>query len=360
MWNIKKNLFRLSSIDIHKVAEDLAGDREEDKVKLSQSDEEGCTDIVVSYMQSEKLLESDDEGMANLLMLNDVVNRVIFSVEAPIDESCDGDVHANPCLSTMSPQQITHLGEEHLHRERASGRQSSLQSNPERGGTTRTLHRNVLLQVNDLPVDLPEETVTTKKLKSKLRNRRLPHESTEPTQRPDTSDSEGEDGVPCYWLRIPEREQRHTNLPIHLPNQHQQSGTHSREETHVEPGREVENETDEDNHTEMDLPQLNNDTAEMPQGTIREEAVPSHPSDFKVPLRQSTRERRPPSMFTYPSLGQPTFLSSSHSKCRQSTANVLDLPYQSMSIHPTFPTTLHQSISIPTCHTPHPLFLNSY
>ena len=185
--------------------------------------------------------------------------------------------------------------------------------NPERGGPTRTLHRNVLLQVNDLPVDLPEETVTTKRLKPQQRNRRLPHESTEPTQRPDTSDSEGDDGVPCYWLRIPEREQRHTNLPIHLPDQRQQSGTHSREETHVEPGREVENETDEDNHmdnhtdVEMDLPQLDNDTAEMPQRPIRTEAAPSHPSDFQVPLRHSTRERRPPPMFTYPSLGQPTY-----------------------------------------------------
>ena len=61
----------------------------------------------IAYMQSEKLLESDDEGMAHLLTLNDVVNRVIFSAEMPTVGSCDGDVNANHCLSTMSPQQIT-------------------------------------------------------------------------------------------------------------------------------------------------------------------------------------------------------------------------------------------------------------
>ena len=59
--NIKKNLFRLSSTDIHKVAEDLAGDQEEDKVKLRESDEEGCTDFVVAVVKSEGKKAADTQ-----------------------------------------------------------------------------------------------------------------------------------------------------------------------------------------------------------------------------------------------------------------------------------------------------------
>lgn len=105
VWNIKKNLFRLSSIDIYNVARDLAAS-EADQDKLSLHDEEGCTDFVVAYMQSQNLLDSDDEGMAQLLMLNDVVNRVIASVDMPTNGSRDVDVHANPSPSTVNTDHV--------------------------------------------------------------------------------------------------------------------------------------------------------------------------------------------------------------------------------------------------------------
>ena len=73
---------------------------------------------------------------------------------------------------------------------------------PETGGrATRTLHRNLLLQVNDLPIEPPQKPITTAR-ESHKRAKRC-SEPPEQTQSPDTSDSEEEDGVYRYWLRIP-------------------------------------------------------------------------------------------------------------------------------------------------------------
>lgn len=107
VWGIKKNLFRLSGADIYKVAMDLATDSE-DQAKLSPSDEENCIDFVIAYMLSKKLLEREDEGIAELMMLNDLVNRVMESdanvhIEVANVVSPDDDVHnhSNPFIGNL-------------------------------------------------------------------------------------------------------------------------------------------------------------------------------------------------------------------------------------------------------------------
>ena len=183
---------------------------------------------------------------------------------------------------------------------------------PERGGSSRTLHRNLLLQVNDLPVEPSDDPATAKKSKSLKRTTHFAVQKAEQqAHNSGISDSEEEDEMSGYWLRIP-ADQMRANVPVHRPNR-PPSETHLSKETHGEPERRTDDETDANpiNHTdadyEADLSQIRNNTPEMSQAAHHKEDVQLPPVDYHVPLRRSTRERRPPSLFTYPSLGQPTY-----------------------------------------------------
>jgi hypothetical protein len=81
VWNIKKNLYRLSCDDVYKLAKDIASDSSQD---LESSDEESCVNYILYYMQSDTLLESEDEGMSDLLMLNDLVKSIIDNPVATV------------------------------------------------------------------------------------------------------------------------------------------------------------------------------------------------------------------------------------------------------------------------------------
>jgi len=63
MWSIKKSLFRLSCEDIYQVSKHIAADQQ-DTVPVSPSNEEGCMDYIATYLQSQTLLELEDEGMS--------------------------------------------------------------------------------------------------------------------------------------------------------------------------------------------------------------------------------------------------------------------------------------------------------
>lgn len=59
-------------------------------------------EYVVAYMQSGALLELEDEGMGQLLVLNDLICKVMSAdnpVNFPVDALSDGDVHVTPSHS---------------------------------------------------------------------------------------------------------------------------------------------------------------------------------------------------------------------------------------------------------------------
>lgn len=101
VWDIKKKLFKLSSSDIYQVAKDIAIDSQHEE-ELNPNDEESCMEHVISYMQSDTLLALEDEGMSQLLGLNDLICKIMNAdvpVTFPVGVLSDGSTHVTPSPS---------------------------------------------------------------------------------------------------------------------------------------------------------------------------------------------------------------------------------------------------------------------
>ncbi|TKS84065.1 Retrovirus-related Pol polyprotein from transposon 412 [Collichthys lucidus] len=192
---------------------------------------------------------------------------------------------------------------------------------PEVGGRpVRTLHRNLLLQVNSLPVESSQNPLITVESGKRTKKTSSAPKPTGERQSLDVSDSEEEECAPRYWLRIPaEKPRAESHLPglnvmLDSQNRSKQTETHQGEVNHAEPEQEGEDVRGEEQGVSSGDEE---DTGQLPPTTVQEEPhtvhqednVPTLQPEHQVPLRQSTRERRPGYVFTYPSLGQPAYQS---------------------------------------------------
>lgn len=234
---------------------------------------------------------------------------------------------------------------------------------PERGDMrkTRTLHRNLLLLVNDLPVDINPPHAQSKRDTKQTRQSRQTRTNVETQKQTDQSDSENdsdEDDSSGYWLRIPvERtvqrptgDKQHTSqpstshepirettnrqnrhLPVIIPRDIQSAPHYSLGEDGagnlpVIPQQQLSEDTPQDEAgndivpalTESEEEQPNNDSPEPDQ---RPQTNPVEHTE----IRRSTRERKPRHIFTYESLGEPTV----HS---HPTVNLVDRQFTSQHI----------------------------
>lgn len=120
VWSIKKQLFRLASDDIYQLAKDVAVDNPQGEV-LDLNDEERCIEYVISYMHSDTLLKLEDEGMSQLLALNDLICRISHvgvpsnvSVGASMGNSIPDENHHSSCTVPNIESQ-PHSPFEHTH-----------------------------------------------------------------------------------------------------------------------------------------------------------------------------------------------------------------------------------------------------
>ncbi|XP_030606237.1 uncharacterized protein LOC115794735 [Archocentrus centrarchus] len=108
VWSIKKNLYRLSGGEAYQLARDIATDYPGDE--LEPTDEEGCVECIIKYMQSDALLQSEDEGMSQLLVLNDMLcsiieNRDLLNIVHKVAQSQD---NVNVPAKTVECTTLTH------------------------------------------------------------------------------------------------------------------------------------------------------------------------------------------------------------------------------------------------------------
>ncbi|KAF3840153.1 hypothetical protein F7725_018870, partial [Dissostichus mawsoni] len=124
-----------------------------------------------------------------------------------------------------------------------------------------------------------------------------------------------------------------------------------RGELQLEDEPEISHQTDSEEDNEQTTPNVpqNEDEQELPQRACPEERVQDPEPDSPIPLRRSTRERRPGQIFTYSSLGHPTYQSG-----RVNAMDTYLMPYTHLWYSQTCPPSFHYTPLIPY---PHPPFI---
>ena len=110
VWEIRKCLLSLSPDKLFQIAMGVGPVPGEDPSKLDSEDVNGCFDYIHEYMHSKQLLESEDTGMVELLMLKDAIDKVMEShstVTLPVDpHACEEPELINLALQSNGS---THL-----------------------------------------------------------------------------------------------------------------------------------------------------------------------------------------------------------------------------------------------------------
>ncbi|XP_046718415.1 uncharacterized protein LOC124394318 [Silurus meridionalis] len=101
VWTIKKGLLTLSADELFQIAKSLGPVPGVDRSRLAPMDEEACFDYISSFMHSKHLQESEDEGLAHLLELKEVVDVTIQSHVSDIQMCVKGNAVSHVPLSNL-------------------------------------------------------------------------------------------------------------------------------------------------------------------------------------------------------------------------------------------------------------------
>lgn len=105
VWEIRKSLFTLSAEELFQIAKGLDPAAVQDQPELQEDDQEGCFDYITSFMYSKHLLELEDSGMVELLMLKDLIDTVIEKQGLPLPD-VRGDTESQTLTQTVQTARI--------------------------------------------------------------------------------------------------------------------------------------------------------------------------------------------------------------------------------------------------------------
>lgn len=77
VWDIRKSLLILTADELLRVARAVNPVSDMDQSELVERDQEECYDHINSFMYSKQLLETEDEGMVQLLILKDTIDEIV-------------------------------------------------------------------------------------------------------------------------------------------------------------------------------------------------------------------------------------------------------------------------------------------
>ena len=193
------------------------------------------------------------------------------------------------------------------------------------GGRVRTLHRNLLHLVNDLPVNVAEQPKNQAPKRQRNRSQVERNAERETYQSSASSDSDEDAPRAHYWLRVarPAESQRPNvtstqrmpqRNPVTSPPLHEQerlttqAGEHRQHPSFAEEEHEL---MEQEQMSEHEYEQPANDDeqdAEQEHDQVRYDTNHDSPiSPQRDQVRRPVRDRRPPRTLTYESLGQPTY-----------------------------------------------------
>ncbi|KAL1277385.1 hypothetical protein QQF64_024058 [Cirrhinus molitorella] len=188
---------------------------------------------------------------------------------------------------------------------------------PENGDSkkTRTLHRNLLLLVNDLPVEAPATTSGSTRPEKQKKTVRHTNKDNMDDKDSDLASSDEENSTGGYWLRAPVNwstagsnqppVQAPVNENIHVLQGRENSGPIQ----DVEVQRTSESPTDQSTSTYLEaVHPVEADEgfgASTESGLGHVDRAESLRIEEEMSARRSARERRPRQIYTYDTLGQP-------------------------------------------------------
>ncbi len=226
-------------------------------------------------------------------------------------------------------------------------------------GKTRTLHRNLLLLVNDLPVEVPTTTPGPKRPERQKKTVRHTINENMDDRDSDMVSSDAESSAGGYWLRVPvnrqpsgsdrPQEQAHVRENIRVMQERESSEqiqerevqrtSHSPTDRRTTTYLEVVNPVDEDDRANTESEHDFVDRAEAP-GMEEENHV-----------RRSARERRPRQIYTYDMLGQPAIHPYTHTLNSVTAYTIPPMPVWGLQNYTTPITYPHWYL--PSAHTPY-------
>lgn len=95
VWDIRKRLLNLSAVELFQVAKSIGPVPGRDLSELDVEDQEGSLEYINAFMYSTNLLESEDRGMTELLVLQGTVEAVRQEHGAPVSDHHHGEVESN-------------------------------------------------------------------------------------------------------------------------------------------------------------------------------------------------------------------------------------------------------------------------